>query len=103
MSLKFTFKNINRVASSNVIRQIIPIYSSRATQTVGIITKRVSGHVNTIGRVSLFPFYLNRLIFELAFLFMCAWVMIIARLGLKVKIIRQGQKSVSMLDRGQFF
>ena len=29
MSLKFTFKNINRVASSNVIRQIIPIYSSR--------------------------------------------------------------------------
>ena len=25
MSLKFTFKNINRVASSNVKRQIVPI------------------------------------------------------------------------------
>jgi len=27
MSLNFSFKNINRVASSNVIRLIIPIYS----------------------------------------------------------------------------
>jgi len=25
MSLKFTFKNIDRVAGSNVIRQIVPI------------------------------------------------------------------------------
>jgi len=33
MSLKFTFKNINRVASLNVIRQIVPIYSSRVFET----------------------------------------------------------------------
>jgi len=33
MSLKFTFKNINRVASSNVKRQIIPIYRSRVFET----------------------------------------------------------------------
>ena len=33
ISLKFTFKNINRVASLNVIRQIIPIYSSRVFET----------------------------------------------------------------------
>jgi len=33
MSLKFTFKNINRVASSNVIRQIVPICSSRVFET----------------------------------------------------------------------
>jgi len=33
MSLELTFKNINRVASSNVIRQIVPIYSSRVFET----------------------------------------------------------------------
>ena len=33
MSLKFTFKNINRVASSNVIWQIIPIYSNKVFET----------------------------------------------------------------------
>ena len=33
MSLKFTFKNINTVASSNVKRQIVPIYSSRVFET----------------------------------------------------------------------
>ena len=33
MSYKFTFKNINRVASSNVIRQIILIYSRRVFET----------------------------------------------------------------------
>jgi len=33
MSLKFTFKNIDRVAGSNVIRQIVPIYSSRVFET----------------------------------------------------------------------
>jgi len=33
MSLKFTFKNIDRVASSNVKRQIVPIYSSGVFET----------------------------------------------------------------------
>jgi len=33
MSLKFTFKNINRVASSNVKRQIVPIDSGRVFET----------------------------------------------------------------------
>jgi len=33
MSLKFTFKNINRVASSNVKRQIVPIYSGKVFET----------------------------------------------------------------------
>jgi len=33
MSLKFTFKNISRVASSNVKRQIVPIYGSRVFET----------------------------------------------------------------------
>ena len=34
MSLEFTFKNINRIASSNVIREMIPIHSSRVFETV---------------------------------------------------------------------
>jgi len=36
MSLKFAFKNINRVASSNVKRQIVPIYSSRVFVIVNV-------------------------------------------------------------------
>jgi len=33
MSLQFTFKNTDRVTGSNVIRQIVPIYSSRVFET----------------------------------------------------------------------
>jgi len=33
MLFVFTFKSIDRVAGSNVIRQIVPIYSSRVFET----------------------------------------------------------------------
>ena len=63
-----------------------------------IITDRVSQEGKAIGSVfSSVRFFtlclLNWLIFELEFL--CVWVIIIALLALKVKVIRQGQRSVS--------
>ena len=63
--------------------------------------------------IRLSPLYrLNRLTFELQFL--CMWVMTIAHLGLKVKVMGQGQMwsaygcsnvvgLTSILDRGQFY
>ena len=68
-----------------------------------VITDRVNRETKAIGSVvrlsirlsvRLFPLYLlSRLTFELKFL--CAWVMTIAHLRLKVKVIGQGQRSVS--------
>jgi len=39
--------------------------------------------------LGVYPF--NRLIFELQFTYMCVWVMTLARLGFKIRVIGQGQ------------
>jgi len=61
------------------------------TALAGIIKQLVA---SVCLSVCLFPLWLlNRLIFELKFLFV--WVMTIVDLGLKVKVIGQGQRSMS--------
>jgi len=44
MSLEFTFKNIDRVAGSNVMRQIVPIYSSRVFECLGFSPTMSAAH-----------------------------------------------------------
>ena len=78
-----------------------------STCNVSIITNRVSREAKSVTSVRLslrlsvrlFPLYLlNRRTFEFNF---CVWVMTIARLALKVKVVGQGQRSMpSSYGRG---
>jgi len=43
MSLEFTFKNIDRVAGSNVKRQILPIIANNATIKPFTCSRRTTG------------------------------------------------------------